>query len=92
MVGMLMMSAKLATVDLLKIKTFWCKGYDVIICVCGATKRLSSRDWNHIVMVIMWPKFGNSSITTREVFITLILLGFDQKSLFFWGVLLDQVQ
>ena len=33
----------------------------------------------------MSPKFGNSSIIKREVIITLILLGFDQKSLLFDG-------
>ena len=29
----------------------------------------------------MWPKFGNSSISVREVVITSILYGFDQKNL-----------
>ena len=72
MVGILMMSAKLAAVDL-KINAFWYKGCDVIISVHDATKRLLPRDWNHIVNVFMWPKFGNSSITMREVIITLIL-------------------
>ena len=33
----------------------------------------------------MWPKFGNSSISTREVIITSILSGFDQKSQFLEG-------
>ena len=31
----------------------------------------------------MWPKFGNSSISVREVIRTSILLGFDRKSRFF---------
>ena len=35
----------------------------------------------------MWPKFGNSSIYMREVIITLILWGFNQKNQIFWGVL-----
>ena len=37
------MSAKLATVGLLKIKAFSYKGYDVTISVHDATKRISSR-------------------------------------------------
>ena len=85
MVGILIMSAKLTTVGLLKIKTFWYKGCDVIISVHDATKKALSRDSNHIVNMVMWPKFGKSSITVREVVITLILSGFDQKNLFFEG-------
>ena len=40
----------------------------------------------------MWPKFGNSSISMRDVIIALILEEFDQKNRFFWGVVLVQVQ
>ena len=40
----------------------------------------------------MWPKFGNSSISMREVIITYILQDFDQKNRFFWGVFLVQVR
>ena len=40
----------------------------------------------------MWPKFGNSSISMREVITISILKGFDQKNRFFWGVVLVQVQ
>ena len=47
--------------------------------------RLLSCDSNHIVNVVMLPKFGNTSITMREVIITLILYRFDQKNLFFEG-------
>ena len=36
-------------------------------------KRIFSRDSNHIVNEVMWLKFGTSSITMREVIITLIL-------------------
>ena len=39
----------------------------------------------------MWPKFGNSAVSMREVIIILILWGFDQKNNFFWGVILVQV-
>ena len=67
------MPAKLATAGLFKIKTFWYKGYDVIISVHDGTKVILSRDSNHIVNVVSWRKFGNSSITMRKVIITLIL-------------------
>ena len=73
MVEILMMSAKLPTVDLLKTKAFWYKGCDLVISVHDACKRLLSRYWNYIVNLVMWPKFGNCSITIREVIITLIL-------------------
>ena len=61
------MSAKLATVALLKIKAFWNKGYDVITSACDVINKILSRDSNYIVDAVMWPKFGNSSISMREV-------------------------
>ena len=67
-----MMSAKMATPGLRKIKVFWKKGYDVIIFVNDVTNKILSRDSNYIVDVVMWPKFGNSSISMREVIITSI--------------------
>ena len=73
MVAILKMSAKLATLGPLKIKVFWNKGYDVIIYVYEVTNQILSRDSNCIVDVVMLPKFGNSSIYTREVIITSIL-------------------
>ena len=73
MVTILMMSAKMATLGLLKIKVFWNKGYDVIISVHDVTNKILSRDSNYIVDVAMWPKFGNSSISMREVIIASIL-------------------
>ena len=63
MVVILVISAKLATLGLLGIKPFQNKGYDV-------TKKILLRDSNYIVDVVMWPKFGNSSISMREVIIT----------------------
>ena len=68
-----MMSAKMATPGLLKITVFWNKGYDVIIPVDDITNKILSRDSNYIVDVVMWPKFGNSSISIREVIITSVL-------------------
>ena len=67
MVKILMMSAKMATPGLLKIKVFWNKGYDVIISVHDVTNKILSRDSNYNVNVVMWPKFGNSSISVRKV-------------------------
>ena len=70
MVKILMMSAKLATPGLLKIKIFWKKAYDVIISAHEVTNAILLRDSNYNVNVVMWPKFDNSSIFVREVAIT----------------------
>ena len=53
MVKILMMSAKMATLDLLKIKIFQNKGYDVINSVYDVTSKNLSRDSNYILDVIM---------------------------------------
>ena len=81
MVAILML-AKMATLVLLKIKVFWNISDDVIIFAHDATKYVS----NYI-----WSKFGNSSISMREI-ITSILKEFDHKNHLFWGVILVQVQ
>ena len=73
MITILMMLAKMATPDLLKATVFWNKGYDVIIPVHDVSNKILSRDSNYIVDVVMWPKFGSSSISMREVIITSIL-------------------
>ena len=73
MVTILMMSAKMATSGLLKTKIFWKKGYDVIISAHDVIISILSSDSNYNVNVVMWPKFGNSSISVREVIITSIL-------------------
>ena len=72
MITILMMLAKMATPDLLKTTVFWNKGYDVIIPVHDVSNKILSRDSNYIVDVVIWPKFGSSSISMREV-ITSIL-------------------
>ena len=56
-----------------------------------AHQKFLSLDLKYIVDVVMWPKFGNSSISVREVIIISILQGFDQKNRLFWGVVLVQV-
>ena len=70
-----MTSAKLVTPGLLKIKIFPNKGYDFVIPDYNVTNKILSRDSNYIVDMVMWPKFGNSSISMREVIITSILIG-----------------
>ena len=87
-----MMPTKAPMLGPLKIKLFWDKGYDVIISVHNGSKKTLSFESNNIVHVVMWPKFGNSSISMREVIITSILSGLDQKKQVFWGVVLVQVQ
>ena len=67
------MSAKMATPGLLKITAFWNNGYGVVIPVDDVTNKILSRDSSYIVDVFMWPKFGNSSISMREVIATSIL-------------------
>ena len=84
MVRILMMSAKIVTLGILKIKAFWSKGYDVIVSFHDITNKVLSRDWNYVVDMVMWPKFDNSSISIREVIITSILWGFDQQKINFF--------
>ena len=73
MVATLMMSAKMATLGLLKIKVFWNKDYDVIVSVHDVFSKILLRDWDYILDVVIWPKFGNCTISMREAIITLIL-------------------
>ena len=68
-----MMSVKMTTPGLLNITVFWNEGYDVIISVDDVTNKVLSRDSNNVVDVLMWPKFGNCSISMREVITTSIL-------------------
>ena len=67
MVVILMMAGKLTTPGLLNVKAYWNKGYDIIISVHDFTNKIFSCDSNYIVDVIMWPKFGNSSISMGKV-------------------------
>ena len=70
------MSAAMATPSLLKITVFWNKGYDVIILVDDVTNKILTRDSNHIVFI--WPKFGNCSISMKEVITTGVVLAQSQ--------------
>ena len=53
MVAILMISAESATLDLLKMKVFRNKGYDVMISVHDFTSKVLSRDSNYIVDPVM---------------------------------------
>ena len=68
-----MISAKMATPGLPKITVFRNKGYDIIIYVNEVTNKSLSCDTNYIVDVFTWPKFGNCSVSVREVITTSIL-------------------
>ena len=48
MVAILMMSVKLASLGLLKIKAFRSKGYDVIVCVHDVTSKIL-----HVTQIIL---------------------------------------
>ena len=49
------------------------------------TNKILSCESNYVVDVAMWPNFGNSSVSMREVITTSILYEFDQKNHFFEG-------
>ena len=85
MVTILMMSAKMVTPGLCKIKVFWKNGYDFIISVSGVTNKILSRDSNHTVDVVTGPKFGNSSISMREVIIPQLCKDMTTKTAFLRG-------
>ena len=48
-----MMTAKLVTLDLLKMKVFLNRGHDVITSVCDLTNKILLRDSNYIVDLVM---------------------------------------
>ena len=65
----ILMSAKLATLGLLKIKVFWNEDSDVITFVQDVTSKVLSRDSNYIIDMVMLAKY---SLSMREVIMTLI--------------------
>ena len=67
------MSAKMATLGLLKITVFWNKSYDAITAANDVSNKILVRDSSYIVDVLMWLKFGNSNISMTEVITTSIL-------------------
>ena len=64
----------MATLSLLKQNVFWNKDYDVIICIHDVINKILSRESNYIVAVVMWPNFGNSSVSVKEVIIITSML------------------
>ena len=69
MVKILMVSAKMGTSGLLKIKIFWKKAYNVMIFAQDVTNTILFRDSNYNVNVVMSPKFGYCRISVRKVII-----------------------
>ena len=61
---------KIATPALFKIKISWNKGHDNIVFLHDVTNKILLREFNHIVDMVMWPKFG---ISVKEVTATSIL-------------------
>ena len=53
MVTILMLSAKMATLGLVKIKIFRNRGYDIIIFVHDVTNKILSRESNYIIDVVI---------------------------------------
>ena len=62
MVTILMISTKMTTLKLLKIKVFRNNSYDAMISPHYVTNKVLSRDSNYFVDLVMSPKFGNSNI------------------------------
>ena len=62
MIAVLMVSARLATSGLLKVKIFWNEGHDVIFPAHEDINKILSFDSNYIVDMVIWAKFGNPSI------------------------------
>ena len=78
----LIMPAKMATLGLLKIKLLWNNGYDAKIFVQDVINKILSRESNYIVDLVMWPKFGNSSISLREIISASIYKDLTRKNTF----------
>ena len=89
MVTILMMTAKMATSGLLRIKVFWKKGYDATTSVHDVISNILSPDLNYNVNVVMWPKFGKFSISVREVIIAQLYKDFTKNRFFLRGGLVS---
>ena len=73
MTAILMMSAKCGTPTLFKIRVFWNKDYYVVSSTHDVINKSYSHGSNWNIDVIMGPKFGNFSISIREVIVTSVL-------------------
>ena len=58
----------------------------------ASTTKFLPRDSNQLVDMVMWPKLDNSSISLRQVIITLNFVRIWPEKTYFWGVILVQVQ
>ena len=84
MVNIFMMSEKMATPGLLKIKIFWKKAYYVIIFAHDVTKTILSRDSNYKAWLLL--HFYERSYHTVN------FMRIWPEKLLFWGVVLVQAQ
>ena len=82
-----MMSAKMATPDLLKITVSWNKSYDVIIPVDDVTKKILSRDSNYIADVSMWPSLVTLAFLWEKLPQPQFYKNLTRKTTFLRGVL-----
>ena len=85
MAAILMISAKMATLGLLQTKLFEIKALWRPNFSPWHHNKILSCDSNYIADMIMWLNFSNSSISIREVIITLTLYGLTRKTTFFEG-------
>ena len=67
MVTILMTSAKIDTLGLLKIKVFWNKVYDVIVPVYDVTNEILSRDINYLVDVVVWQSLVTLALLWKKL-------------------------
>ena len=72
--AILMMWAKLATLDLFKIKVFWSKSYDIIIFFHDVSNKILLGNSNYVLDVVMWQIIVNPRISMRKVIVSSIFL------------------
>ena len=77
-----MTPAKMATPGLSKITVFWNKVMTSYFLSMTSPTQFSWHDSDYIVDVFMWPKFGNSSISMREVITTSLYKDLTGKTAF----------
>ena len=73
------MSAKFTILGLFRTNVFSNKDYDVTASVYDVNNKILWHASHCILDLVVWSKFGNSSISLRQVVITTILWASDQK-------------
>ena len=91
MVVILLISTKLTTLGLLKIKLIWSNVYDVIISFHDVTNKILSFESNHVADVVKWPKFERSSLNEGSYHNLNFTSIWPEKTIS-WGMLFVQVQ